>query len=163
MIFIFSESSNDRKWTVYCECCTENIKDNIKLNGTYDHIFNIYFKLLSSTNVSIRLHISKNILLLSNHIKSFNSNKIAKKWFSYIHDDNIEIRMNIALTIGRILSNKISTLDNNECLPDTIPNDLDEFVNLAIDVIANTLVTALDTSNHFLHDTLLVTAKNFVW
>lgn len=130
----------------------------------YDHVFNAYFKLLSSTNVSIRLHISKSILSLSNHIKLFNSNEITKKWLSYIHDENVEIRSNIALVIGQLLSNKIAMLeDNNEYLPDTVSDDLDEYVDLVINVIANTLMTALNTSNHFLHDTLLNTAKNFVW
>lgn len=142
-----------------------NNKSNIQqcFLETYDHIFNICVKLLSSNNISIHLNISKNILHFSNHIKVFNSNEITRKWLPYLHDDNIEIRLNIASVIGRILNNKISTLDNSECLPDIVSEDLDEFVDLVIDVIANTLVTALDTSNHSLHDTVLVTAKNFVW
>ncbi|XP_012230547.1 serine/threonine-protein kinase ATR [Linepithema humile] len=163
---IISESLNDRKWTIYCECCTKNTQENTEssvhfLPRDHDHIFNAYFKLLSSTNVSIRLHMSKSILSLSNHIKSFNSNEVTKEWLSYIHDDNVEIRSNIASVIGRLLSNKISTLES-ECLPDTVPDDLDEYVDLVIDVIANTLMTALNNSNHSLHDTLLDTAKNFV-
>lgn len=134
------------------------------LPRAYDHIFNTYFKLLSSTNVSIRLHISKSILSLSNHIKSFNSNEVTKKWLSYIHDENAEIRSNIASDIGQLLSNKINMLESNdEYLADTVPDELDEYVDLVIDVIANTLMTALNTSNHSLHDTLLHTAKNFVW
>lgn len=143
----------------------ENIESNMNyLPRTYNHIFNTYFDLLSSTNVSIRLHISKNILSLSNHIELFNSNEVAKKWLSYIHDDNVEIRSNIASVIGRLLSNKISIVKrNNECLPDTVPDDLDKYVDLVINVITNTLMTALNTSNHSLHDTLLDTARNFVW
>ena len=161
--------STDGKWTTYCECCTENINENGALDmhylpRVYDQMFNAYFKLLSSTNDSVRLHMSKSILSLSNHIKSFNSNEVTKKWLSYIHDDNVEIRSNIASVIGRLLSNKISILESNgECLPDTVPDDLDEYVDLVIDVIANTLMNTLNTSNHSLHDTLLVTAKNFVW
>lgn len=134
------------------------------LPRAYDHIFSTYFKLLFSTNVSIRLHISKSVISLSNHIKSFNSNEVTKKWLPYIHDENAEIRSNIASVIGQLLSNKISMLEsNNEYLADTIPDELDEYVDLVIDVIANTLMTALNTSNHSLHDTLLHTAKNFVW
>lgn len=134
------------------------------LPKTYDHVFSAYFKLLSSTNVSIRLQISKSILSLSNHIKLFNSNEVTKKWLSYIYDENVEIRSNIASVIGQLLNNKIAVLeDNNEYLPDTIPDDLDEYVDLVINVIANTLMTALNTSNHSLHETLLHTAKNFVW
>lgn len=133
------------------------------LPRAYDHIFNTYFNLLSSINASIRLHISKSILSLSNHIKSFNSNEITKKWLSYIHDENIEIRLNIASVIGQLLSNKITTLESNgERMSDSIPDDLDEYVDLIIDVIANTLMTALNTSNYSLHNTLLETAKNFV-
>jgi len=134
------------------------------LPKVYDQSFNTYFKLLSSTNISIRLHMSKSILSFSNHIKSFNSNEVTKEWLSYVHDDNAEIRSNIASIIGRLLSNKISILEiNNKCLSDAVPDDLDEYVELVLDVIANTLLTALNTSNHSLHDTLLVTAKNFVW
>lgn len=134
------------------------------LPRTYNHIFNTYFDLLSSTNVSIRLHISKSILSLSNHIELFNSNEVTKKWLSYIHDDNVEIRSNIASVIGRLLSNKISIVKrNNECLPDTIADDLEKYVDLIINVITNALMTALNTSNHSLHDTLLDTARNFVW
>ncbi|KYN10085.1 Serine/threonine-protein kinase atr [Trachymyrmex cornetzi] len=167
-IVLLSESLNNRKWTIYCECCTEDVKKDVESNmhylpRDYDHIFNAYFKLLSSTNVSIRLNISKSILSFSNHIKSFNSNEITKKWTSYIHDENDEIRSNIASIIGQLLSNKIAALENdNERLPDTVPDDLDEYVDLVINVIANTLMTALNTSNHSLHDTLLATAKNFV-
>ena len=165
---IFSESLNNKKWKIYCECCTENVKKDVESNmhylpRDYDHIFNAYFKLLSSTDVSIRLNISKSILSFSNHIKSFNSNEITKKWIFYIHDKNDEIRSNIASIIGQLLSNKIAALDDNERLPDTVPDDLDEYVDLVINVIANTLMTALNTSNHSLHDTLLATAKNFVW
>ncbi|XP_011699804.1 PREDICTED: serine/threonine-protein kinase ATR isoform X2 [Wasmannia auropunctata] len=165
-IILLSELSDNRKWRVHCECCTENIKQNAESNihclpRTYNHIFNTYFKLLSSTNVSIRLQISKSILSLSNHINSFNSNEITKKWLLYIHDENVEIRWNIASVIGQLLSNKMLE-SNNELLPDTVPDDLDEYVDLIINVIANTLMTALNTSNHSLHDTLLETAKNFV-
>ncbi|XP_025157159.1 serine/threonine-protein kinase ATR [Harpegnathos saltator] len=161
------ESSNDGKWMIHCECCTENAKENAELQvnylpRTYNNIFDTYFKLLSSTNVSVRLNMSKSILSLSNHIKSFNSNEVTKEWLPYIYDDNVEIRLNIASVIGRLLSNKISILENNEYLPDSVPDDLDEFVDLVINVIANTLMTAVDTSNHSLHDTLLITAKNFV-
>ncbi|XP_032688955.1 serine/threonine-protein kinase ATR isoform X2 [Odontomachus brunneus] len=163
---IISKSSNDGKWTIYCKCCTENVKENVESNvnclpRTNDNIFNTYFTLLSSSNVSIRLNISKSILSLSNHIKLFNSNEVAKKWLPYIYDDNIEIRSNIASVIGQLLNNKISMLEN-EHLPDMVPDDLDEFVDLVIDVIADNLITAVDTSNHSLHDTLLITAKNFV-
>ncbi|KAG5348071.1 ATR kinase, partial [Acromyrmex charruanus] len=167
-IILLSESLNNRKWRIYCECCTEDVKKDVESNvyylpRDYDHIFNAYFKLLSSTDVSIRLNISKSILSFSNHIKSFNSNEITKKWISYIHDENDEIRSNIASIIGQLLSNKIAALENdNERLPDTVPDDLDEYVDLVINVIANTLMTALNTSNHSLHDTLLATAKNFV-
>ncbi|KYN35646.1 Serine/threonine-protein kinase atr [Trachymyrmex septentrionalis] len=167
-IILLSEFLNNRKWRIHCECCTEDVKKNIESNmhylpRDYDHIFNAYFKLLSSTDVSIRLNISKSILSFSNHIKSFNSNEITKKWISYIHDKNDEIRSNIASIIGQLLSNKIASLENdNERLPDTVPDDLDEYVDLIINVIANTLMTALNTSNRSLHDTLLATAKNFV-
>ncbi|XP_025264576.1 serine/threonine-protein kinase ATR [Camponotus floridanus] len=165
---IISESLNNRKWTIYCKCCTENIEETVESNTnylprTYNHIFNTYFDLLSSTNASIRLHISKSILSLSNHIELFNSNEVTKKWLSYIHDDNVEIRSNIASVIGRLLSNKISIVKrNNECLPDTVPEDLEKYVDLIIDVITNALMTALNTSNHSLHDTLLDTARNFI-
>lgn len=142
----------------------ENVEPNVNcLPRTNDNIFNTYFTLLSSPNVSIRLNISKSILSLSNHTKSFNSNEVARKWLPYIYDDNIEIRSNIASVIGQLLNNKISMLENNERLPDTVPDDLDEFVDSVIDVIAGNLITAVDTSNHSLHDTLLITAKNFVW
>lgn len=166
MIFVFSKSSNG-KWIIHCECCTEDVKKNVELNveclpQIYDNIFNTYFTLLSSTSASIRLNMSKSILSLSNHIKSFNSNEVTRKWLPYIYDDNVEIRSNIASVIGRLLSNKMSLLENNS-LPDIVPDDLDEFVDLVIDVITNTLMTAVDTFNHSLHDTLLVTAKNFVW
>ncbi|KAL0107168.1 hypothetical protein PUN28_015590 [Cardiocondyla obscurior] len=167
-IILLSESLNNRKWKIYCECCTENIKKDDKPNmhylpSAYDHIFSTYFKLLSSTNMSIRLGISKNILSFSNHIKLFNSNKITKLWLPYIRDENIEVRSNIASVIGQLLSNKIAMLESNdEHLPDTVSDDLDEYVDLVINVIANTLMTALKTSNHSLHDTLLITAKNFV-
>lgn len=107
---------------------------------------------------------SKNILSLSNHIKSFNSNEIMRKWLSYIYDNNVEIRLNVASAIGRLLNNKISMVKyDNKSLLDTVPDDLDEYVDLVIDVIANILTNALDNSNHSLHNTLLVTAKNFIW
>ncbi|KAL6262489.1 hypothetical protein P5V15_007574 [Pogonomyrmex californicus] len=160
--------SLNKKWSIYCECCTKNRKKDDDSNvhylpEVYDHIFDIYFKLFSSTNISVRLHISKNILSFSNHIKSFNSNEITKKWLPYIYDENTEIRSNLASVIGQLLSNKIIMLKSNgECLSDIMPNDLDEYVDLIIDVIANTLITALNISNHSLHDTLLNTAKNFV-
>ncbi|XP_025986385.1 serine/threonine-protein kinase ATR [Solenopsis invicta] len=167
-IILLSESLDNRKWRIDCECCTESARNDVKSNmhylpRTYDHIFNTYFKLLSSTNVTIRLHVSKSILSFSNHIMSFNSNEITKKWLSYIHDENVEIRSNIASIIGQLLSNKIATVkNNNECLPDTVPNELDEYVDLIINIIATTLMTALNTSNYSLHNTLLDTAKNFV-
>ncbi|XP_011875240.1 PREDICTED: serine/threonine-protein kinase ATR [Vollenhovia emeryi] len=165
-IVLLSETSDNRKWKIHCECCTENIK-SVKSNlhclpRAYDNIFNTYFQLFSSANDSIRLHISKSILPFSNHIKSFSSNEVTKKWLSYIHDENIEIRSNVASIIGQLLSNKIALESNDNCLPDTVPDDLDEYVDLVIDVIANTLMTALNTSNHSVHNTLLHTAKNFV-
>lgn len=143
----------------------ENVEPNVDcLLRTNDDIFNKYFTLLSSSSkVSIRLNISKSILSLSNHTKSFNSNEITEKWLPYIYDDNMEIRLNIASVIGQLLSNKISILKNKEYLPDMVPDDLDKFVDLVIDVITDNLITAVDTSNHSLHDTLLITAKNFVW
>jgi len=159
----------NKKWRIHCECCTENIKTDVESNmhclpRAYDHIFNEYFKLFSSTNISIRLHISKSILSFSNHIKLFNSNEVTKKWLPYIHDENVEIRSNIASVIGQLLSNKIAMLQsNNEYLPDNVPDDLDKYVDLVINIIANTLMTALNNSNHSLHDTLLDTARNFVW
>ncbi|XP_011329801.1 serine/threonine-protein kinase ATR isoform X3 [Ooceraea biroi] len=164
-----SKSPNSREWTIHCEHCTENIKRNVELDvrryppTVYDHVFNTYLKLLTSTNDPVRLNISKSILSLSNHVKSFNTNEVAKKWLPYIHDNDVEIRSNIASVIGRLLSNRISISESaNAHLPDTVPDDLDEFVDLVIDEIANTLATALGTSNYSLHDTLLVTAKNFV-
>ncbi|XP_028046695.1 serine/threonine-protein kinase ATR isoform X2 [Monomorium pharaonis] len=165
-IILLRELLDNKKWTIHCECCTENVENDVKSNmhylpRIYDHIFSTYFKLLSSTNASIRLQISKNILSLSNHIKSFNSNEITKKWLSYIHDENFEIRSNIALILGQLLSNKIA-LESNECLPDSVSDDLDEYVDLVINIIANTLMAALNSSNDSLHDTLLSTAKNFV-
>ncbi|TGZ48346.1 Serine/threonine-protein kinase ATR [Temnothorax longispinosus] len=158
-IILLSKSLDNKKWRIHCECCTDNetkdVKSNLHLPRAYAHIFNTYFKLLSSTNVSIRLHISKSILSFSNHIKSFNSNEITKKWLSYIHDENIKIRLNIASIIGQLLSNKIAMFESNDGrLSDTIPDDLDEYVELVINVIANTLMTALNTSNHSLHDTV---------
>jgi len=167
--FFSSKLSNNREWTIHCEYCTKNVRCNVDpgapcATNAHDNIFNAYFKLFTSTNDCIRLNMSKNILSFSNHVKSFNTNEVAKKWLFYIHDNNAEIRSNIASVIGQLLSNKISMSESsNAHLPDTVSDDLDQFVDLTIDVIANALTIALNTSNHSLHDTLLITCKNFIW
>lgn len=141
-----------------------SINSNAYVSEEYDHLLRPYFKLLLSNFVSVRLQISKNILSFSNHIKSFNNNEIARIWFSYVEDENFEIRSNIARVIKRLLLNKINiskfmmSIENENTLI-----CLDEFVESFINIIAHAVIKALTNSNHALHDTLLVTAKNCAW
>lgn len=108
----------------------------------------------------MRLRISENILSFSNHMTSFNNNETAKVWFPYVQDELPLVRWNIANAIKGLLMNKMNIAKKS------IENDvhahdcLDEFAELLIDTIARALVNALSESNHALHDTLLVTAKN---
>ena len=109
----------------------------------------------------MRLRISENILSFSNHIKSFNDNKIAKVWVLYVEDENPAVRFNIAAGINGMLTNKVHLVGKSGIPAENdMPDSLDEFVDLLINTIATSLLKALKSSNHALHDTLLVTARN---
>lgn len=130
----------------------------------YDHLLRPYFSLLSSNFVSVRLKISENILSFSNHIMSFNNNKVAKMWFLYIEDENPAIRFNITIAIKRLLLNKIGIVSKfTMTIEDDVPVCLDEFVGSLINTIVQALMKALTDANHALHDTLLITARNCGW
>lgn len=95
---------------------------------------------------------------------SFNSNEVAKLWFLYIEDENPVIRSNIAAAIKRLLLNKISIVSKfTLIIEDDIPVCLNEFVEALINTIAQTLIKVLTNTDHALHDTLLITAKNCGW
>ncbi|KAG6794440.1 serine/threonine-protein kinase atr-like [Apis mellifera caucasica] len=160
----FIRESDNITWTLECTYCNEisenSINSNAYVSEEYDHLLRPYFKLLFSNSVSVRLQISKNILSFSNHIKSFNNNEIARIWFSYVEDENFEIRSNIARVIKRLLLNKINISKFMSIQNENALICLDEFIESFINIIAHAVMKALTNSNHALHDTLLVTAKN---
>ncbi|XP_076679651.1 serine/threonine-protein kinase atr isoform X1 [Andrena cerasifolii] len=162
----FMRASDSTKWTIRCKRCIESSESNVNFNvycvsDKHDSVLSRYFSLLSSDFVSVRLRISENILSFSNHTKSFNDNKIAKLWVLYMEDENPAVRFNIAARINGILTNKIHLVaKSGVAVENDMPDSLDEFVDLLINTIANALMKALKSSNHALHDTLLVTAKN---
>ncbi|KZC05824.1 Serine/threonine-protein kinase atr [Dufourea novaeangliae] len=162
----FMRESDNTKWKIQCKCCTDSIENNVDPNAyhvsdEYDNLLSSYFSLLSSNFVSVRLCISENILCFSNHIKSFNENEIAKVWSSYMEDENSVIRSNIATAIKGILNNKINiTKGSATSIEHDVPAALHEFIDLIINTMASALTKALKTSNHSLHETLLVTARN---
>ncbi|XP_053989775.1 uncharacterized protein LOC128882206, partial [Hylaeus volcanicus] len=160
----FIRELNNTKWTIHCKCCTDSCASNSNVyhvSEEYDYLLSQCFSLLSSKCVSVRLRISENILSFSNHIKSFNDNEIAKIWCSYIEDENSVIRSNIAEAIKEILNNKINIVAKSLAyVENDVPTFLDEFVDLLINTIASALMKALKNSNHALHDTLLITARN---
>ncbi|OAD54306.1 Serine/threonine-protein kinase atr [Eufriesea mexicana] len=161
----FIRESDNITWTLECKCCNNisesNVNSNTYISEEYDHLLKPYFNLLSSSFVSVRLEISKNIISFSNHIMSFNNNEVARIWFSYVEDENFIIRSNIATAIKRLLLNKINIVSKFAIsVEDDVPNCLDEFVESLINTLACVLMKALTNSNHALHDTLLVTARN---
>lgn len=107
---------------------------------------------------------SENFLRFSNHIKNFNTNKISNLWLPYIRDDNSDVRNNVGNVIGYLLQNRIAQLQQTRILSaDDVPNELDEFVDSFVDILAKSMVKAIDNLNYLLHLQLLSTAKNFAW
>ncbi|XP_076654433.1 serine/threonine-protein kinase ATR [Halictus rubicundus] len=163
----FVRDSDNTKWKIQCKCCTDNVESDVNPTAYYvskenDNLLSSYFSLLSSNFPSVRLRISENILSFSNHINSFNENEIAKVWSSYIEDENITTRSNIATAIKGILNNKINiTKKSVVSLEYDVPASLEEFVDLIINTMASALMKAVKSSNHALHESLLFTAKNF--
>nr|XP_031832738.1 serine/threonine-protein kinase atr-like [Nomia melanderi] len=163
----FVRELDSTKWEVQCKCCTDDVESNVDTNiyrvsDEYDYLLSSYFGLLSSNFLSVRLSISKNILSFSNHINSFNDNEIAKMWSLYIEDQDPTIRSNIAVAIKGILNNKINTVKKSVIsIEHDVPAPLDEFVDLIINTMASALIKALKSSDHALHETLLLTVKNF--
>ncbi|KAK2579409.1 hypothetical protein KPH14_003267 [Odynerus spinipes] len=155
--------------SVQCKYCYESVDNSEKrhlgscfINKQHDRVLNQYFKLLSSQFSRVRLQMSNNFVCFSNHIQSFINNEVVKLWLPYIQDADLKVRSSVAAVIGRILNTRINLLKKNGMtLLDEIPTDLDEFVDLVIDAMVETLVIALRTSNYSLHNTLLTTAKNF--
>ncbi|KOX79522.1 Serine/threonine-protein kinase atr [Melipona quadrifasciata] len=79
----------------------------------------------------------------------------------YFKDENPVIRSNIAAAIKRLLLNKISIVSKfTMIIEDDVPVCLNEFVEALINTIAQTLMKVLTNTDHALHDTLLITAKN---
>nr|XP_034192073.1 serine/threonine-protein kinase ATR [Osmia lignaria]XP_034192074.1 serine/threonine-protein kinase ATR [Osmia lignaria]XP_034192075.1 serine/threonine-protein kinase ATR [Osmia lignaria] len=163
----FIRDTNVTKWTIQCKRCN-NCSESSSVNANiyhvseeHDRLLNQCFSLLSSNFASVRLRISENILCFSNHISSFNNTEVAKLWFPYMEDENSVIRFNIAATVKGVLMNKINTVAvSTTSVEDDVPGSLDKFVESLINTIASALMKALRSSNHALHDTLLVTAKN---
>ncbi|XP_043511522.1 serine/threonine-protein kinase atr [Frieseomelitta varia] len=156
---------SDNTWILKCKYCNDisesNVNSNAYVSEEHDILLRPYFSLLSSNFVSVRLNFSENILSFSNHIMSFNSNEVAKLWFLYIEDENPVIRSNIAAAIKRLLLNKISIVSKfTLIIEDDVPVCLNEFVEALINTIAQTLIKVLTNTDHALHDTLLITAKN---
>ncbi|XP_076632761.1 serine/threonine-protein kinase atr isoform X1 [Colletes latitarsis] len=164
----FIRELDNTKWTVQCKYCTINFESNVGSNSNvcyvsdeYDYLLRQCFSLLSSDFVSVRLRISENILSFSNHIKSFNDNEIVKVWCLYMEDENPMIRSNIAAAIKGIINNKINVVAKVvTSVENDVPASLNEFINLLINTMASALMKALKNSNHALHDTLLITARN---
>ncbi|XP_076757525.1 serine/threonine-protein kinase ATR [Xylocopa sonorina] len=164
----FVRESDNKRLRIQCKRCNDAVSEsvvnsNVYISEEYDHILSSYFSLLSSNFVSVRLRVSENIHSFSNHIMSFNNIDIAKLWFPYIEDENPIIRSNVAAAIKGVLLNKINIARKSEPFTDgdvSVSASLDEFVKLFINTIASALMRALTNSNHALHDTLLVTARN---
>ncbi|XP_026671548.1 serine/threonine-protein kinase ATR-like isoform X2 [Ceratina calcarata] len=155
--------SDNTKWTVQCRHCTNVSESNLPayVSEEYDSILKVYFTLLSSPFPSVCLYVSENILAFSNHIISFNNNNVAKMWLPYMEDENPKIRSNISTAIKGLLLNKINIESKSVAsIEIEVPIGLEEFVELCISTIAGALVNALTNSNHSLHKTVLVTARN---
>ncbi|XP_024944291.1 serine/threonine-protein kinase ATR isoform X2 [Cephus cinctus] len=171
---IAKQSQHDTQWTIVCKDCDKkasNVTGKFaKVQNSCDRLLQPYFKLLTSNFTEVRLCMSRNFLRFSNHAKSFNSIEIANLWSTYIHDDNDEIRANVAKVIGAIFQNKITLsyifndlYENIQIqLEDNIPSDLEDFVDLIIAIMRDTLTKALELPNTAIHETLLDTAREFV-
>lgn len=160
------KDKNNTQWIVHCrECANENVNNNEKkVSPNIDSFLSPFLSLLNSKDSEVRLSISKSFKSLSNHMETFNSNKIAEIWLKYMQDENPAVRHNVGAVIGTSLNYKIKLLGKpGVSLSDDVPRKLEEFVTLAIDVMSDTLEHALDTSNSSLHSTVLTTAKNFAW
>ncbi|XP_003702936.2 serine/threonine-protein kinase ATR isoform X1 [Megachile rotundata] len=162
----FIRDTNDTKWTVHCRCCNNSSESRVDTNiyhvsEEHDRFFKQCFSLLSSNFVSVRLRVSENILHFSNHIPSFNNIEVAKMWFPYMEDESSTIRFNIAAAIKGVLTNKMnSTTVSMTSVKNDVLDSLNKYVESLINTIAAALMKALRSSNHTLHETLLITAKN---
>ncbi|XP_033336517.2 serine/threonine-protein kinase ATR [Megalopta genalis] len=163
----FVREPDNTKWKIQCKCCAGNVKSDINpyvyhVSNEYDYLLSSYLSVLSSEFLSVRFCISENILSFSNHINSFNKHEITKVWCSYIEDENPMTRSNIATAIKGILNNKINIAKKSVVsIEYDVPASLDEFVNLIINTMASALMKALQSSNHALQETVLLTARNF--
>ncbi|KAL7294393.1 hypothetical protein TKK_0012398 [Trichogramma kaykai] len=161
---IIRDSSDPSNWTVQCEYCDkvkfENTHCPKVVSSTFDTYFCSFFEIFNSTNKKVRLNISKNIIRFSNHIPSFNGNALVQKWIPYIQDNEEEVRLNLSRSIQFILTNRISTSFPNKKLIDLIPQDLEDFIKMITDQLIIAQTNALETGNHSLHETVLLTAKN---
>ena len=154
---------------VKCNVCdkSEHGDDSriYNLSSKSEMIFASLFDLLMTSNSKeVRLCMSENFLRFSNHIKEFNTNKTSKLWLPYIRDNNPNVRSNVGNVIGYLLQNRIAQLQQTRILSeDDVPSELDEFVDSCIDILANSMVEAINKADHLLHLQLLLTAKNLAW
>ncbi|XP_066597912.1 serine/threonine-protein kinase atr-like [Prorops nasuta] len=164
---IVRETSN-AAWTINCKHCendenTNNQRNERYLSEHHDKIIKQFYKLFSSPCKEVRQQMSENLCCFSAHVKSFHDNKITQIWVKYIQDSQLEVRVNTAEVVGKILRDKIDlSQKNGELFQDDVPDDLRNFVNTIMETILDTLEKALDASNNDLHVTVLDTAKNFV-
>ncbi|XP_011503709.1 PREDICTED: serine/threonine-protein kinase atr-like [Ceratosolen solmsi marchali] len=161
---IVRDSTDFDKFIIKCKYCDNSQAEIVDkpevVSSKFESYFSSFFELLNSNSKRVRLNISKNMIRLSNHVKCFNSNSLALKWISYVHDNDVEIRINFGKAIRFILSNRISSSLPNKLFQDDIPPDLEEFVKIIMDNFIDVLNESLSSSNQSLHQTLLFTAKN---
>ncbi|KAJ8680180.1 hypothetical protein QAD02_015967 [Eretmocerus hayati] len=161
---VVRDPSDVEKFIVECSCCdTLHNKDRSVqkyVPARYDIFFNQLFELLNSDLRKVRLNMSSNLIRLSNHVRSFNSNSIAQKWMLYVEDEDEAIRTNFGKAIGHILDNRAAASIPNKNCQDDIPADLTELIKMILDKFVAVLNKALENSNQSLHETVILTAKN---
>lgn len=170
---MFLRNSDDPdNWLIKCDYCDNSeflaesaIADNPKVVSSKFEVFfkSSLFELLNSNSKKVQLNMSKNMIKLSSHVKSFNSNVFAQKWISYLKDKDEEVRKNFGNSIGFILNNKINLSNPQKASRNDTPEELLEFVKMIMDNLVSALNEALESNNQSLHQTLILAAKNTAW
>ncbi|XP_011304533.1 serine/threonine-protein kinase atr-like [Fopius arisanus] len=151
-------------WRITCDTCDKHfdhspgLRDKLPID---ESIFSSYFSFFSSSVLSVRRAMSKILSKLSNHVHSFSTNSVCQTWLALINDQDEEIRNNIANSIATLAQNKLKLISGGrETAQDDCPRDLEEFIELVIDKLAEGLTRAHETSNESLQMSIINTTRN---
>ncbi|XP_008550901.1 serine/threonine-protein kinase atr [Microplitis demolitor] len=152
------------EWKVRCDVCDSKnyfySSDNL-IKKEDEIVLRAYLNLLKFDSV-IRINIADNLIKLSNHTRTFNTNEVTSLWLPWLRDSNESVRVKLSRSVEIIIKNRLAANlpDYKNICQEDWPQDLRLFIKSIIKELVGTLDAVLDEKlNESVHETLLITTK----